>query len=238
MRKALWMTSTCISHPKHSSTPILPAFTVHTLMCVHVCNRERQRERGRDGGRGGRLLYLTGDPQIFWKGKIFSSIRFWKSLTLTHSFILLKGKGSSSEMTCYASHSPKHNQLLPYNSIKVLKCSSNEKINLGWGKCQQYQLHTWNTFIHINTHTHKWRFWLINTLDVLSLSPSPYPNHPATPIINETAQVFSYYQTVDPHHSFSFSFWLHINTSKTVPTDNLTFLLGIYDEEATILVKN
>lgn len=98
----------------------------HAHVCVHVCERETE---GGTGGwwRGGRLLYLTGDPhKIFWKRKICSSIRYWKSLTLTHPFILLKGKWSSSEMTCCTSHSPKHNQLLSYNSIKVWKCSSNE----------------------------------------------------------------------------------------------------------------
>ena len=97
-------------------------------------------------------------------------------------------------------------------------------------------------YTHTHTHTHTHRCLAILTYKhswcSLSLSPSPYPNHPPTPIINEIAQVFSYYQTVDPHQSFYFSFWLHINTSKTVPTDNLTFLLRIYDKEATMLVKN
>ena len=43
----------------------------HARVCVLVRNRERQRERGGDGGRGGRLLYLTADPQ-----KIFDKRRY------------------------------------------------------------------------------------------------------------------------------------------------------------------
>ena len=46
MIKAMRMTSACISHPNHSSTPILPAFLVHTHM--YVCMYVRERDRGRD----------------------------------------------------------------------------------------------------------------------------------------------------------------------------------------------
>lgn len=67
-----------------------------THVCVCVCKTEECW-----CSKGGRILYFK--HKIVWKRKIGSLIRFWKSLTLTHLFILLKLR--LSEMICYVSQS-------------------------------------------------------------------------------------------------------------------------------------